>query len=80
MLSRPNSFLSIGVDKRIFQGKPEGKRRSKAPRQRWLDDLEAVLRRMKVWSGDGENAQRRANGRRLRWRSGSNMCCSAVDG
>jgi hypothetical protein len=34
--------------KKVFLGKPDGRRRRGRPRKRWLDDLEGALRKLGV--------------------------------
>jgi hypothetical protein len=34
------------LTKKIYSGKPEGKRKIGRPRTRWLDDVEADIRKM----------------------------------
>jgi hypothetical protein len=34
------------LTKKIFRGKPEGRRKIRRPRTRWLDDVEADIRKM----------------------------------
>jgi len=36
------------IVKKIFESKPEGSRRKRSPRMRWLEDVQKDLREMKV--------------------------------
>jgi hypothetical protein len=38
----------VDVGRQIFESKLEGRRRTGRPRPRWLEDVEKVLREMKV--------------------------------
>ena len=47
--------------KKVFLGKPDGRRRSGRPRERWLDDLEEDLRKLgvKEWRRKAEDREER---------------------
>jgi hypothetical protein len=50
------------LTKTIYSGKPEGRRKIERPRTRWLDDVEADIRKM------GFRGWRRKAGDRSEWR------------
>jgi hypothetical protein len=39
-------MLASRLTKKIYSGKPEGRRNIGRPRTRWLDDVEAYIRKM----------------------------------